>query len=57
MPLTPAPDHQQRLADAVDLHQVQMRRAAATVRAHVTEPGAREELLECLGLSDVAQPR
>ncbi len=43
----------QRLDDAVELQQLQMQRAASTVRRRVTDPQARDELLECLGLQEV----
>jgi hypothetical protein len=37
--------------------QLQMWRAAQTVRSHVTQPQARQDLLECLGLTDVERPK
>ena len=57
----PVPAHEsrtnaQRLADAGDLHQLQMRRAARTVTNAVADPADREELLACLGLLDVQGP-
>ncbi len=49
----PPPDvrnQSQKLADATASHELEMRRAARTVRACVPESAAQQELLECLGL-------
>lgn len=43
------------MARAAEHHQREMWRAAQTVRAHV-QPADHEELLDCLGLSDVLRP-
>jgi hypothetical protein len=42
-------------ARAAEHHQLEMWRAAQTVLSHV-QPAERQELLECLGLSDVLRP-
>ena len=44
------------MARAAEHHQIEMWRAAQTVRAHVPHPDERDDLLDCLGLSDVARP-
>ena len=49
-------NHTQKLADATASHELEMRRAARTVRARVPESAARQELLECLGLLDATRP-
>jgi hypothetical protein len=43
------------MARAAEHHQIEMWRAAETVRSHV-QPADREELLDCLGLTDVVRP-
>lgn len=46
----------ERLSDAAQDQQVQMWRAAQTVCARTPEGTGRDELLACLGLSDVERP-
>jgi hypothetical protein len=43
------------MARAAEHHQIEMWRAAETVRTHV-QPAEHAELLDCLGLSDVRRP-
>ncbi len=50
------PSNDQKLAAAAELQQVQMWQAAQTVRSRVPDQEGREELLACLGLSDVVRP-
>ena len=50
------PSHAQNLAAAASAEQVQMWRAAQTVRLHVSAEDGRDTLLECLGLLDVTAP-
>ena len=50
MPLLDVRNNDQKLADAAAFHEQQMCRAARTVEIRVTDPAARQELLECLGL-------
>jgi hypothetical protein len=56
MTLLPAASNEQRLADAADSRELEMWRAAQTVRGRVSEEGGRQELLDCLGLLDAARP-
>ena len=60
MPSTPTtavrPSHAQNLAAAATAEQVQMWKAAQTVRLHVSVEDGRETLLDCLGLLDVTAP-
>lgn len=44
------------MARAAQHHQVQMWRAAQTVKSHVLPRDGREDLLDCLGLTDVVRP-
>lgn len=44
------------IARAQQQQQLQMWRAAETVRSHVPLHQGREDLLECLGLTDVERP-
>jgi hypothetical protein len=46
----------QSMARAAEHHQSEMWRAAQTVRSHVQHPGEQEDVLDCLGLRDVARP-
>ena len=48
--------HSEKLADAAAHHDLEMSRAASTVRARVDDPTAQRELLECLGLLGAATP-
>jgi hypothetical protein len=50
MPTTDVRTNSQKLADADLFHDLEKRRAARTVAIRVTDPAARDELLECLGL-------
>lgn len=43
------------IARAAEHHQIEMWRAAQTVRSHV-QPDEREDLLDCLGLTGVLRP-
>jgi hypothetical protein len=52
----PRPSHAQNLAAAASAEQVQMWKAAQTVRLHVSVEDGRDTLLDCLGLLDVAAP-
>ncbi|MCW2666341.1 MAG: hypothetical protein JWN57_1303 [Frankiales bacterium] len=52
----PARSNEQRLADAADSRDVEMWRAAQTVRGRVQDENGRQELLACLGLLDAARP-
>ncbi len=55
--VTPArPTYSDTIEIAARREQQQMWQAAQTVRAHVHAGAGRDELLECLGLSDVAAP-
>lgn len=56
MPLPDVRTNHQRLSDAAQDQHVQMWRAAQAVRARTPEGTGREELLDCLGLSDVQRP-
>lgn len=56
MSLPPAQSNAQRLADAADSRDLEMWRAAETVRGRVPEESGREEVLACLGLLDVERP-
>lgn len=44
------------MARAAQQQQVQMWRASRTVASHVAPHEGRQELLDCLGLSDVVRP-
>jgi hypothetical protein len=44
------------LAAVADLQHMQRWQAAQTVRAHVHPTAGRDDVLECLGLSDVTRP-
>lgn len=46
----------QRLLANAEFHELQMWRAAETVRRRTPEGAGREELLECLGLTDAQAP-
>lgn len=46
----------QSMARAAQHHEFEMWRAAQTVRAHVQHAGDRQDLLDCLGLTDAARP-
>jgi hypothetical protein len=46
--------HSEKLADAAAFHELELDRAASTVRSRVQDPTAQRELLECLGLPGVA---
>jgi hypothetical protein len=46
----------QAMAHAAEHHQIEMWRAAETVRSHVQQPEERAALLDCLGLTDLARP-
>ena len=56
MTLTASPTFTDSLALAARRERQQMWQAAQTVRAHVPAGEQRDELLECLGLSDVVAP-
>ena len=56
MPLTTSPTFSDSIALAARRESQQMWQAAQTVRAHVGADDGREELLACLGLSDVVAP-
>ena len=44
------------MAAAHDLQEVQRWRAAQTVRAHVGSGQGQDDVLDCLGLTDVERP-
>jgi hypothetical protein len=46
----------QRLLANAEFHELQMWRAAETVRRRTPEGADRDELLECLGLTDAQAP-
>jgi hypothetical protein len=50
------PTHTQVIAAAAEQHEVQMWRAAQTVRSHVSVEQGQEAMLDCLGLQDVVRP-
>lgn len=50
------PSFEESIAAAADLQQVQQWRAAETVRAHLGQGEGREDVLDCLGLTDVERP-
>lgn len=50
------PTNGQRLIANEEFQRLQMWRAAETVRRRTPEGAGREELLDCLGLSDVTMP-
>lgn len=50
------PSFEESIAAAADLQQVQQWRAAETVRAHLAQGEGRDDVLECLGLTDVERP-
>lgn len=56
--MTPAtrPSYDAILAAAAQSHQLEMWRAAQTVRTHVAPDQGQDALLECLGLLDVTRP-
>lgn len=56
MPLTASPNFSDSLAIAARRERQQMWQAAQTVRAHVGAGERRDEVLACLGLSDVVAP-
>ncbi len=56
MTLSPVASNEQRLAEAADSRELEMWRAAQTVRGRVSDEGGRQELLDCLGLLDAARP-
>lgn len=56
MPSLTLPNNDQKLAAAAEVQQLQMWRAAQTVRACVPDEADRDELLACLGLLDVVTP-
>ena len=56
MTTTGSPTFSDSLAIAAGRQQQQMWQAAETVRAHVGAGEQRDDLLACLGLSDVAAP-
>lgn len=56
MPPLDLRNNDQKLADRADAQSVEMWRAARTVCERVTEPAARDELLECLGLLGLTRP-
>jgi hypothetical protein len=53
MPLANVPSHSDALADAARRQHLQMWQAAQTVRANVVAGERRDDLLDCLGLTDV----
>ena len=54
---TPArPSFGDNLLAAADHLEVQRWRAAQTVRAHISLPADQDDVLACLGLTDVARP-
>ena len=46
----------EKIADAAEMNQLQMWRAAQVVRAQVSDPAECDEMLACLGLSDLVRP-
>lgn len=56
MAITASPSFSDALALSARREQQQMWQAAQTVRAHVAAGEQRNELLACLGLSDVVAP-
>ncbi len=50
------PTHDEAMATAAEWQHLQMWRAAQTVRAHVSAEHGRDDLLDCLGLSEVTAP-
>ena len=50
------PSFDEAIAAAADLQEVQRWRAAQTVRAHVLQGAGRDDVLDCLGLTDVVKP-
>ena len=56
MTLTAHPNFSDALANAARRERQQMWQAAQTVRAHVPAGEQRDDLLACLGLSDVVAP-
>jgi hypothetical protein len=44
------------LAQSNQHHEMQMWRAAETVRSHVKPAQGRDDILECLGLSEAVRP-
>lgn len=53
MPLQELRTNDQKLADSIEHHRIEMVMAARTVTCRVADPGERQELLECLGLTDL----
>lgn len=55
--MTPSvPTHDQVLAASASHHELQRVHAAATVRRHLSVADGREDMLDCLGLSDLTAP-
>ena len=50
------PSFEASIAAAHDLQEVQRWRAAQTVRAHVSSGQGQDDVLDCLGLTDVERP-
>jgi hypothetical protein len=50
------PTYSESITAAAALHEVQMWRAAQTVRSHVSQDQGQDAMLECLGLQDVTRP-
>ncbi len=51
------PTFSDTVARAEQMHQVELWRAAQTVRSHVSQDQGRDALLELLGLVDVPRPQ
>ena len=50
------PSFEESMAAAADLQHVQQWRAAERVRAHLSPGEGRDDVLDCLGLTDVERP-
>ena len=50
------PSYNDSLLAVADQQQVQRWQAAQTVRAHVAQGQGRDDVLDCLGLTDVVRP-
>ena len=46
----------EKIADAAEMNQIQMWRAAQVVRAQVPDQAECDEMLACLGLADLVRP-
>ena len=50
------PSFDEAIAAAADHQHVQQWQAAQTVRAHLSQGAGRDDVLECLGLTNVTRP-